>query len=830
MKQCLPLIFLLLALCSVDLGAQTTKVRGRVVDAHTGEPLPLAGVAFTGTTTGVSTDMEGNYYLESRDSLREVTVTYISYEPQSFQIKARAFNELNIKLVPLEHEIEAIVVTPGENPAHRILRLVSQHKKYNNPDNFPSYHCSTYTKMELDLSNVKDAFKNKKMQKNFGFVFDYLDTMALTGKAYLPVMISETSADYYYRRSPKLVREVISANRISGIEQNAAFAQFTGQQHAKLNFYNNFIEIFQVNFVSPLNDNGTAYYKYYLVDSISDHGRKIYKMRFHPRSKSYPVFDGELSIDSATWALTAASMRLVKGVNVNWIRDMALQTTMELVGDSLWFTKQDRMIADFSLLQKDSTRMTSFIGQRQIDYALQSIGEEPPPEVLKMHNDVVMQGDVMEKDEQYWEDARPYELTKREENIYKMVDSIRNVKMFKNFYDALNMVLFGYLKVGKYLETGPYYKLYSFNDFEGNRIQLGLRTSAGFSKRTRISAFGAYGTKDKNWKGNLEWEYMFKKLPTTSKLTVYARRDAWPLGLGPGAFTTGNIMGSIFARGNTGKMTLENNFGALWEKEWFEGMNNHFGLDYRRMFANSRVDFIRPDGSRMACIDAPELRMGMRFSHNETVMRGHFEKLYRTTDYPILNVELAGGVRNVLGGDFSYMKVGASLRYSVDINPLGRMDLTVAGGAVFGKVPFPLLKLHEGNSTYFYNPYAFSCMNFYEFASDRWGAAFWEHHFNGFFLGKIPLIKKLKWREIVTVKALWGSLSSRNDGSLAGTQAVLLFPEGMSSVHKPYVEAGFGIENIFKIFRIDAIWRVTQREGRSGTDNFAINFAYALKF
>ena len=172
------------------------------------------------------------------------------------------------------------------------------------------------------------------------------------------------------------------------------------------------------------------------------------------------------------------------------------------------------------------------------------------------------------------------------------------------------------------------------------------------------------------------------------------------------------------------------------------------------------------------------------------------------------------------------------MKHDFDIAPIGYSDIMLSGGKIFNKVPYPLLKLHEGNATYFYDPYAFSCMNFYEFASDLWGAVFWEHHFKGFFLNKIPLMKRLKWREVATVKALWGTLSDKNNGSLSNTDAIFRFPEGMSSVSKPYIEAGVGIENIFRLIRVDAIWRLTHRGDRSGqdVDNFAINFSLHLNF
>lgn len=227
---------------------------------------------------------------------------------------------------------------------------------------------------------MKPEFKNKKLQKNFGFIFQYMDTSAITGKAYLPVMISEASADYYYRRSPKLSREIVKASRISGIEEDYSLAQFTGHLHVNVNLYDNYINIFEVNFASPLSEHGLMYYKYFLVDSVQKEGRKIYKIRFHPKGKSTPVFDGEVNIDSTTWALESARLRMAKGLNVNWIRDLAIENTNELINDTTWFLKQDKILADFTVQMKDSSKLISFMGHRQIDYSNVRVNEDIPTE------------------------------------------------------------------------------------------------------------------------------------------------------------------------------------------------------------------------------------------------------------------------------------------------------------------------------------------------------------------------------------------------------------------------------------------------------------------
>ena len=827
----LKLCFVLLLLAWVSVvEAQTTKVRGKVVDAETGEPMPLVSIVFVGTTIGVTTDFDGNYDIETREEVSEIMASFVSYERQTVAIKKGAFNTIDFKLVPIVTHLDEVKVKPGDNPAHAILRNISKNKKKNNPAEKESYSYTTYTKMELDIANMKPEFKNKKLQKNFGFIFQYMDTSAITGKAYLPVMISEASADYYYRRSPKLSREIVKASRISGIEEDYSLAQFTGHLHVNVNLYDNYINIFEVNFASPLSEHGLMYYKYFLVDSVQKEGRKIYKIRFHPKGKSTPVFDGEVNIDSTTWALESARLRMAKGLNVNWIRDLAIENTNELINDSTWFLKQDKILADFTVQMKDSSKLISFMGHRQIDYSNVKVNEDIPTEIQKLDNDVIINKDVLQNDENYWQSVRPYELSEKEQNIYNMVDSIKNVPLYKNVYDIIQTALLGYYNT-KYIGFGPYYKLMSFNKLEGCRFQLGVKTTSDFSKHVRLTGYGAYSTKDGEFKGGGTVEYIFNNQPT-SKFTISGRHDVLQLGASENAFTTGNILSSIFSRGNNDKLTLINSFDVRYEKEWRQGFSNSFTLEYRQMFPTKYVDFVRPNGEIVDQIHTTQFRLGTRLSRNEIVVRQTFDKVSMGSDFPIVGIDLVAGLKDILNGDYEYYRLELSVKHDFNIAPLGYSDIMLSGGKIFNKVPYPLLKLHEGNATYFYDPYAFSCMNFYEFASDLWGAVFWEHHFKGFFLSKIPLMKRLKWREVATVKALWGTLSDKNNGSLPNTDAIFRFPEGMSSVSKPYIEAGVGIENIFRFIRVDAIWRLTHRGDRSGqgVDNFAINFSLHLNF
>lgn len=826
------LAFLATVTLCTTLSAQSTRVRGRVTDAANGSPMQFVSVVFPYTTIGITTDEDGIYTLETRDTVSRVQATMVGYATQLKPVQEGKFNQVDFALESVEFGIDDVVITPGDNPAFPILRGVIRNKPLNNPDEYDRYQCQTYTKMQLDLTNIKPEFRSKRLQRNFGFIFEYIDTSALTGQAYLPAMISETKADFYHsKNNPSLTREIIRANRVSGVEDSFAIAQFTGQMHGNVNFYSNFIDIFNVRYASPLADGGTSFYDYFLVDSMQVNDRKTYKIRFHPKRLTSPVLDGEVNIDSASYALQSASARMPKGVNVNWIKHLRLENQNHVVRDSTWFRDRDWVSAEFSLTSADSSRLTSFIGTREVIYSDVRIGDSIPANVVKMDNNVVLGNnvEVTQKDEKFWEEVRPYHLSDREKGIYSMVDSIQDVPLYRNIYTLINTFIVGYWNT-KYIGIGPYYKLASFNRLEGFRMQPGFRTTTAVSRRFRLGGYVAYGTRDGKFKGGGSIELAFNR-QLTRKLTIGGKHDVMQLGSGQNALAQNNILGSLLSRGDT-RMSMVNRGEALYEHEWRHGISNFLGARVQRIYSNKYVPMFRPDSSRVGSVFDAALQVGLRISKDESIYRLPFDKQFMGSKYPIFTLGMVAGIPKIGSSHYEYLRLEGGLEYKLELPPIGYSTINLQGGKIFGKLPYPLLKLHEGNGTYFYDELAFSCMNFYEFASDAWVALFYEHHFNGILLGRIPLIKKLKWREVLVVKGVWGNLTKGNNGSLDNTTAPLLFPVGMTSVSDPYVEMGFGVENIFRLLRVDCIWRLTHRDSRPGqkVQNFAVNLSVKLKF
>ena len=820
-----------------NASAQATKVKGRVTDASTGEGIPFAGIYFKNSTVGVSADIDGYFFLETRDTLSLLSASILGYEEEVRKVTRHGFNEVNFSLKPIHSELNAAVVKPDDRYIRSILRKIEESKFRNNPEKRPMYNCDVYTKMELDVTNPESPMISKFLPKDFNFVYDYMDTSVVSGMPFLPVLISETTSKYYHRKDPPSNREIIKATRISGVDKNPVLAQFTGNMYVKTNFYDNYINIFQVEIPSPLSSSGTTYYNYYLVDSLNIEGRKTYKIRFHPSKwVSSPTFDGEMSIDAEEYALRDIHVRLKKGSNVNWVRDLTIDVVNCRLEDSTWFYKQDKMYVDFSPTMRDSSKIVTFLGNRQIDYSNPDFVTSYKEDKDDISAQVQAGKDVINNDEGYWQSVRPFPLSEKEKGIYNMVDSIKNVPLYKDVYALADMVVNGFLNT-KYVGFGPYSSLFSFNELEGGRVQLGIRTTKKLSRKFRLMGYAAYGFKDKTLKGGGSFEYMFNNQPT-NKLMLSYKHDVMQLGKGPTIYGSGSLMSSILAKANSQKMSMVNDYALSWQKEWSQNFNMIIALESRRIFSNIFVPMVSPEGKIFNSVGYNQAHMQLRFSKDEIVTRGTFEKHYMYSKYPVVTLDFIGSTKGIGKNEYSYFRPELSIHYTLPIPPIGLSKFDLNTGTIVGEVPYPMLKIHEGNGTYTFSRNSFACMDYYEFASDLWTTLFWEHNFKGFFLGKIPLLRRLQWREVASLRAAYGTIRKQNNGIVGSedASAVMLFPEKMGKLNRPYVEMGVGITNIFRFLRIDAFWRMTHRyEVKDGVkvphDNrFVLNFGLEFRF
>ncbi len=797
------IIFILNPAISFSQQGQT-KIRGKITDRVTGEPLMFVNVVFPGKNVGVITDDKGEYFIETRQAGDSLMASFLGYQKLTKVVRKGRYQVINFELQADEYTLEAVVINAGENPAHRIFRNIIKNKDKNNPKEQDSYKQEVYNKIEFDVNNIDEEYKNKRVFKHFQFIFDYIDTSAVNGKNYLPIFISETLSEVYYQNSPERKKEVIKANKISGVE-NSSISQYTGQMYIDINIYNNFIGIFGKQFVSPVSDFGLLTYKYYLLDSAFIDNQWCYQLSFKPRRKQELTFIGEMWIHDTTFAVKKIKAKIRDDANINYINDVVVEHEYEYIDNKTWFLKKDEVFIDFNI----SDKTTGFFGRKTTSYRNTELNPKIEEGFIsnKVAEETVTMEDAMQKDTAFWRTARHEKLSVKEQQIYSMVDSVKAVPMFNNIIDVITLFVSGYWSLGD-IEIGPYYTLSSFNEIEGYRIRLGGRTTNDFSTKIMYSGHLAYGFKDEKLKYGIGAQYMFSKSPRRT-VAFYYKDDIEQLGQSQNAFMEDNILSSMLKRNPKYKLSMVEEIKGYYEHERFAGFSNTIKFSHRRINSSDSIRFKNEiTNENYDRLITSEITFNTRFAYNEKYISGEFFRKSIGSVYPIVSLDFIYGFKNVLGSDYDYLKTELNIKHHFNINPLGRLNYTIQAGKIWGELPYPLLRLHEGNETYAFDEYSFNMMNYYEFASDQYASLYLEHHFQGLFLNKIPLFRKLKWREVIYAKGLIGSLTDKNKPGR--NERTMEFPYSLTvDFDKPYYEAGVGLENIFKIFRIDAIWRLS---------------------
>jgi hypothetical protein len=811
-----------------------TIIKGIVYDKNTNETIPFANVVFKHSTVGTITDIDGNYTIKTYSPSDTLVATCLGYEISKARILKNSYQTIDFYLETSTLQIEEVIVTPGENPAFKILDNIKARKNDNNPERFASYQYKSYNKLRLDLNNIDQEFKEKKLLKQFQFVFDHMDSSEVFSKNYLPILISESVAHYYYQKNPSVEKEVIEAFKVSGIENNTV-SQFSGKMYQKINIYDNFITLFEPGFVSPIADFGRMYYKYHLEDSANIEGSWCYKIVFKPKRKKERTFYGYFWVADTSWAIKKIQLRVSSDVNINFMNDLMAVSEYKKINDSTWFLSYEELLIDFNINDKSY----GFFGRKEATYENIIINEPVPEKITRLLTNTYYNEDSIVKTDEYWQKNRYIDLSDEDANIYEMVDSVKEVPMYRTIYGIAEL-LFDYYYVMGPIALGPYYTFYSNNPIEGHRLKFGARTSNNFSTTYRFGGYAAYGFKDEDWKYGLSAEYIFDKNPR-KKLTIDYFHDIKQLGKSENAFLDDNILSTMLRRRLNYKLTMVNYYQIGYEREWFQGLSNTFKVSYGQVFPTDYIPFeaYMPEGGTQSVesISNTEFTLKTHFAYQEKFLLGQFDRKSLGSKYPTLDIEVSYAPKNLLGSTYEYIKLKAEIKDKIEFNPIGFTRYRLTGGKIFGEVAYPLLELHEGNETYGYDVYAFNMMNYYEFASDQYASLWLEHHFQGFFLNRIPLLRVLELREVISAKILVGTLSEEN-------QNVMEFPENLFWLNdksldtrndirilgvKPYMEAGVGVENILKLFRVEATWRLAYRKNPD-IQNFGLRVMMQLTF
>lgn len=814
------LVFIILIGLFLQTNAQQYIIKGKVFNTENKEPLPFVPIIIKGTTIGAQTDFDGNFTIKTSKLGDSLIATYVGYKRLARKInKELPQQEINMPMVNEGLALEEVTVKAGENPAHRIIRNVIANKVRNNRDKLEAYEYETYNKIEFDLTRIPKEMREKKVLKPIQFVFDNVDSSYSGEKPSLPFFMIENISDFYFLKDPKRKREVVRASKITGIE-NTSISQVMGDMYQNINIYDNNILIFNKQFASPISNDGLFYYKYYLEDSSFIGSHWCYHIRFKPKRPQELSFTGNIWIADTTWAVKRLEMAMPKDANINFIN--AANVVQEFAySDSTWMLSKDRLVIDFAPRQKS----LGFYGRKTTSYKKFVLNKPHEPKFYDLGDKIDVADDANKQTDEFWQQNRHDSLTVREMKIYKMIDTIQSLPIYKTWIDIFYIFVAGYGKVNNF-EIGPYYNLVSYNKVEGARLRFGGRTSRKFSRWYELNGYVAYGTLDKKWKYSLGFKSFITKKPHRQLVGMSYKSDYEILGQSTNGFSQDNIFASFFRSSPLVNLTRVDNTQAWYEREWLPGLITRVTLAgslYTPVGA-AKYQYYNKDGAiaEKENLRNTEVRLNVRFAYKEKFVSGDFERVSLGTRFPVIQLNYAKSLQNAFGGEYDYQKLAVNLTDRVRITPiLGYTDYMIQGGKIWGDVAYPLLELHGGNETYVYDYMAYNMMRYYEFGSDQYAAAAIVHHFEGLLFNKVPLLKKLKWREVISGKAVWGTVEPNN-------RKTLIFPTTLKALDQgPYVEATAGIENIFKVFRVDALWRLTYPRANP-IENFGFKFSFQL--
>lgn len=836
----MPRLFLFLFLIlSTPIVAQNTIVKGRVSDAVTGEPITGASIYTNGTNEGTSSNFEGNFTFKTSKTADTLFISYVGYQTYAYIIKLGETQTIEVKLKVAEKVFKPMVVNAKVNKALRVIAKAQDAKSKNNIENLNSYECENFTKIQIAINNVSEDTKNKRLMKSVQGIFDTISSLSQDStRQVLPIFLSENLSNYYYNKNPNRSKEVILASRVKGVgvEDGSFLSQLLGSTFQQYNFNDNILPILQKNFISPISKSSFLYYNYKMKSAYypEDGGYKIYQIEVTPKNPLDLVFTGYIWIEDSTFALRRLSLSITNKANLNFVEKLKITQEYEKTEAGAYIPVKNRVLIDIAELSKNSPGMVAVFSSSS-----EKIKTNVERDAKFFDYPISVKEDATMRSDEFWDSARHEELTIDEKRALAKIDTLTNVKVIKTYVEVINIIFNGYKKIGK-LDFGPYALLYGYNVLEGHRMRLGARTNFSFSKKMTLSGYAAYGLLDEQWKYKGQAEFILSRKHWTTVGTSY-KKDVEQIGVSDDYYGASNLFTtvSVFAASQLNR-AKETKFWAT--SEFLRGWNA------KVVFMHKEYQFEQIKKFNFAYIESPDdtsrkssnftnaaITIGLRWAPKEYYLQNDNERVRQSKPGAFaFSVNFTRGFKGVFGSRFDYNRVTATIEKGLSFGYWGRTDFTLSGTKIFERLPYPLLEVHRGNQSFFYSTSAYNLMNFFEFVTDQSAFFKMEHHFNGALLNRIPLMKKLKWREFVEGRAVMGSIDKRNTDLIPGwdSRSQEVSPIYNQINKEPYVEVAYGLENIFKILQIAAVHRITHLNNPNNPNakRFAIKFGFSVSF
>ena len=833
-----------------------TSASGIVKDSITGEPLPFVSVYFDGSTIGAMTDDNGTFTLQNNQGYTKLAAASLGYDTKFIDLKPGKKNDnLELLLKPTAFEISEVVVKPKrekytrkDNPAVELIKKVIAHKNDNRIEAKPEYQTEVYEKLSLSLDNFNPNLDKNKFLKKFKFIKNYLDTSEFNGKPILTVSVRENLSDFYYRKSPKAEKTIVRAKRMQGIDKTlddgGGITSNLEEIFKSINIFDNNIPILLNRFVSPLSSTlATTYYHYYIMDTLDVGGDKCVDLAFVPANSESYGFTGRLYITlDGNYAVKKVLLNTPANINLNWVDKLRIEQEFKQMPDSTWVLDQENTFVNFYVVKG-----TQQLYAHQLrNYDNYNFNVQNADSVFGLLGALHVLPEATVQPDTFWIHNRPIPLKEKEDALKDLLGQLRKVPAFNAIIKTAEILITGYIptandkKVTKF-DFGPMNTTFSANHLEGFRMRVGGMTTANLNPYWFASGYLAYGTNDRKIKYNLKLTHSFTKKEyhegenPVNNLSFIQEYDVYT----PGQDFLFTSKDNIFVAWKVGepvtKMQYIRKSVLQYEKEWLNGLTWKSWIMNQNNEAAGTLQYIKRDESgnlyHIKDFTTSEIGTQLRFAPGERAYNGRSGKesvFNLSKDAPVFKLSHQLGIKGVLGGDYNYNHTEISAEKRIWLSSFGHIDAQVKAGKVWDKVPFPLLILPNTNQSITIQPEAFHMMNALEFVTDQYVSFNATYYLKGWILNRIPGIKWLRLREVLSFNMIYGGLTDKNNPTM--TPGLFLLPDGTQPLGStPYMECSVGLENIFKILRIDYYRRLTYLDHpdiKKGGIRIALRFTF----
>lgn len=837
----LTVILALLVLAAPALGqtASVTSITGLVRDSLSREGIAYASISLMGTSEGTIANDKGGFNINTRASFTRLRISAMGYKTKEVEIKPGQGSVILVDLVSSGVELDEVVVRKGkekyskkDNPAVEMIRKLRARRDDNDPKRFPHYGYTQYERMMLGLGNLDDIISKPEEQ---AWISEYADTSMLTGKRVLPISIKETVARDYYGATGH--KRIILGSKHAGIDERIdqnnvkkILDDFMGE----IDIFQNDVTLLTNRFVSPLSRIAVDFYKFYLNDTVDVDGERCAVLSFVPFTPQTFGFLGRLyvSLEDTTMFIKRVSMGVPYDINLNYVERMSVVQDFDRAPNGSRLKVRDNIEVSFKLMPG----VPEAFARRETTYRDHNF-ERPETGAFNFKGSQSIGSGAEFMPDEFWQEYRPEDVRSTTASIKGLMQRLRGSKLFYWAEQFVVVMVNGYIPTAKVskVDIGPLNTLISGNSMEGLRLRLGAMTNVNLSRRWFARAYMAYGFRDKRLKymGSLEYSFVPKKsldqeFPIHS-LRLTHRYDVDKLAQHY-LYTNQDNVFLTLRRHKDVRMQYLRTTRLEYRHEWYNHFSIALGIEHNIHESTRYVPFVYADGDVRQRYTQAGFTAQLRFAPGETFYQARSYRVPINMDAPIMTLTQTYMPKGFMGSLHEINKTELGIQKRFWFSAFGYADVIVKGEKVWSKVAYPDLLMPNVNLSYTIQPESYSLMKPMEFINDQalsWDLTYWG---NGVLMNRLPLIKRLRLREVLTLRGIWGSLSDKNNP--AQSSDVFLFPADalcQPMGDKPYMEAGVGIDNILTILRVDYVWRLTYRD-HAGTDRRGVRIQLHFNF